>query len=324
MAGPNTQSKNYDALVTTTVEKYVNTKLADNITDNLVLFKWLEANGQKQESDGGIYMTEPLMYAQNATVGSFSGYDTVNIGTTDGITAATFNYKMYAGSVVMSLEEKLKNSGPSAVISLLQARIKQLELGFQTKLNSDAYLDGTGNSGKDITGLAAMIAATGTYAGIDRSTSDWWRAKVDDQTAANGGTGKVLDVASMVTQFNNQSIGTDTPDIALTSQALFEKYESLLQSTLRYTSPKMGDLGFQSLMFKNIPIVFDRSCQSNRMYFLNSKYIKYRPHKGADFQTQEQVKPNNQLAYYWQVVWMGNLTCNNCRMQGMLLGYKAA
>ena len=78
-------------------------------------------------------------------------------------------------------------------------------------MNTMLFGNGTGNSGKDMLGLAACIglgndAGGSSFAGIDATDSDnsWWRSSVKNQAGA-------IDVASMATMYNNVSVGNDQP-----------------------------------------------------------------------------------------------------------------
>jgi hypothetical protein len=67
--------------------------------------------------------------------------------------------------------------------------------------------------------------------------------------------------------YNTVSVGNDHPDVVLTTQTLYEKYEALLQPNLRYTDTKTADAGFQNLLFKASPVMYDVSCTSGVMFF---------------------------------------------------------
>jgi hypothetical protein len=47
----------------------------------------------------------------------------------------------------------IQNSGKEAIIDLLDGRMSVAEAQLANRISGDIYLDGTGNSGKNITGL---------------------------------------------------------------------------------------------------------------------------------------------------------------------------
>jgi hypothetical protein len=54
------------------------------------------------------------------------------------------------------------------------------------------------------------------------------------------------------------------------------------------------------------------------MYFLNTGYIHWRPHKDRNMVPLEEVRSINQDAMVKPIVWAGNLTLSNAFLQGVL------
>ncbi len=260
------------------------------------------------------------MYDTNKTNKWMSAYDSVDIGAQNGLTAAQFNWKMIGGSVTMSRFEKSQNMGRSQIIDLWDTKIEQEKISLQNKFNTDLYSDGTTDSNNAITGLGAMVTTTGTYGNISRSANSWWQAKIDT-------TAEVLSIDRMRTQYNNQSKNVTHPTLILSSQTLYEKYESLLLPAYRIEDRRMGDLGFDSLQFKGIPIVYDDALEaiaSDTQYYLNDNYVALRTHSQNDFYWTEIRNPITQFVDTMLCMWMGNLTTNNSRFQGKLSGKTAS
>jgi hypothetical protein len=307
----------FDALISTTLKKY-RPKLEDNIFSDLPLLFWLREGDRIDRVDGGEQLVEPLVGADNSTAGSYAGYDSLSTTPQEGITAAVYDWRQFAVTVAISGIEEAKNNGESRVISLLQAKIEQAEDTAAEDLNTMFYADGTGNSSKDWLGLEHFVpdtAATLTVGGIDRSSSDnaWWRANVESTTEA-------LTIARMSTMYNDCSKGRSKykPDFIPTTQGLWEKYESLLQPQLRYQDTKMADAGFQSLVYRTAPVVWDEACTSTNMYFLTSKVLKLKVHTDVWFKPTPFEKPHGQDARYSQILSYGNLVSRANRNLGKL------
>jgi hypothetical protein len=269
--------------------------------------------------NGGTKIVEPLIYGTNATVGSYSGYDSIALTAQAGITAAEYDWKQYAASIAISGIEEAKNNGEQEVINLLEAKIMQAEESMREGFNQMFYADGTGNSSKNWNGLGNLVEASGTVGGINRATAgnEYWRS-YEENTAA------VLSLAQMATAYNSVSVGNDHPDVVLTTQALYEKYEALLQPQLRYTDTKTADAGFQNLLFKAAPVMYDVHCTAGVVYFLNSKYLTIVGHSGKWFQQTDFVRPENMDARYALVQCYGNFTVRNAKKQGKLTAKTAA
>lgn len=306
---------NLGQMLSTTLKKYRST-LVDNIHNSNAVFFTLKEMGAFKEESGGERIVQPLMYGKNETAGSYDGYDTLSVDPQEGIDAAEFNWKQYSASISISGKQMRQNAGrKEKIIDLLEAKTKQARLSLQGELVEGLFSDGTGNSSKDLTGLDAMVLASGTYGGINSATYSWWQAHVDS-------TSETLSLSDMRTAFNTPSKGgTDSPDLIVTTQTLFEKYESLLTSTIQMRSEKtkkLGDAGFQALEFKGVPIVWDEDATSGQMYFLNTDHMKLVIHKDANFETTDFVKPENQDAMVAQILFMGNLTCDRRKAFGLL------
>jgi len=261
--------------------------------------------------NGGTKIVEPLIYGTNSTVGSYSGYETLSLTPQEGISAAEFEWKQYAASIAISGIEEAKNNGEQEIINLLEAKIMQAEESMRESFNQMFFADGTGNSSKDWNGLGNLVESGNTVGGINSTTYSWWASKEENTSAA-------LTLAQMSSLYNNVSVGNDHPDLLLTTQTLFEKYEALLQPQLRYTDTKTADAGFQNLLFKAAPVMYDVHCTSGVMYFLNTKYLTLVGHSSKWFQQTEFIRPEDLDARYALILTYGNLTCRNRKKQGKL------
>jgi hypothetical protein len=314
----------FNALLSTTLQNYQPT-LVDNIFKDLVLLNHLNSKGRVQVEEGGTSIVEPLMYAVNNTVGSYSGYDAIDLTPQDGITAAEYQWKQMAASIAISGIEESKNRGTEAIIKLLNAKIMQAEESLKSSLNTMLYSDGTGNGGKDFNGLGNIVATlNNTVGGINANTNvspdgtKWWNPFHDVSAST-------LSQQDMGVVYNQISKGSDVPDLILTNANLFEKYESLLTANVRYQDVAKANAGFQNLMFKQTPLVFDlaiaAATSSAPMYFINSKYLKLTGMNGHWFNTTD--FQNGTVAgvdaRYALVMAYGELTCSNRARQGYLL-----
>ena len=303
---------NFDALLSTTLANYRD-QLTDNVFSDRVLTNHLMSKGRIRMVNGGTKIVEPLIYGQNTTVASYSGYDTISLAAQSGITAAEYEWKQYAASIAIRGIEEAKNNGEQEIINLLEAKIMQAEESMREGFNTMFFADGTGNSGKDWNGLGNIVETGNSVGGINSATAgnEYWRSYEENTAGA-------LTLAQMATAYNTVSVGNDHPDMILTTRTLFEKYEALLQPQLRYTDTKTADAGFQNLLFKAAPVVYDTAAPAGTMFFINSKYLSLVGHSGKWFQQTEFVRPENLDARYALIMCYGNLTCRNRKKQGKL------
>lgn len=302
---------NFDDLLATTVNNYL-PKLEDNIFTARPLVFFLKQADQVRQVSGGNKIVLPLIHALNGTAGSFSQYDTLPTTPQDTATAAEYDWKEYAVSISISGFEEAVNNGDEEVIDLLEAKVMQAEESVLESWDQMFLADGTGNGGKNWNGLANLVGQNASsVGGINPSTNTYWQSKINT-------TAEVLSLSRMTNLYNSASVGNDKPNVILTSQTLFEKYESLLQPQLRYADTKTADAGFQNLLFKGAPVVYDTYVTATDMWMLNSKYIRLVGHKNVWFKPTPFVRPPNQNARYAQIICMGNLTISNRKRQAYL------
>jgi hypothetical protein len=306
----------FNSLLSTTLQNYQPT-LVDNIFKDLVLLNHLNERGRVRVEEGGTQIVEPLMYAVNDTVATYSGYDAIDLTPQEGISAAEYDWKQMAASIAISGIEEAKNRGTEAIIKLLNAKIMQAEMSLKTTLNEQLY--GSASAGTDFNGLGNIVATqNNTVGGIDASSNTWWNPT---QGTTMGAT---LALHNMADVYNRASKGSDVPDLIVTNNSLFEKYESLLTNNVRYQDVSKANSGFQNLMFKQTPVVFDLELATDStdapMYFLNTKYLKLTGLNGYWFTTTDFMNGTvaGVDARYALVLAYGQLTCSNRQRQGYL------
>lgn len=316
---------NFDNLLTTTLESRTG-KLADNVTDNNALLSRLKERGNIRPISGGTKIVEELEYGESDTYW-YSGYDTLTFNNPQLFTAAEYELKLLAAPIGCSGEELLKNSGRERVIDLMEAKIKNAEKSLANQMSVGIYSDGTGNSGKQLTGLKALVAddpTTGTVGGINRATSgnEFWRNQTS--TAGSALTASTI-YEAMNGVFLACSRGSDKPDLIVADDSMFKTYEASLVPQQRFTNAKLGEAGFENLKFKGADVIYDGgiggACPSKHMYFLNTEYLKLRPHRERNFKLigdRERVAIN-QDAIFKIIGWAGNLTMSNAQLQGVLI-----
>lgn len=343
MAGANATTEVFDALLSTTLKNYT-PRIEDNIFSNLPLLYWLKEAGHIDKVSGGEKIVEPLMYGVNTTTAAYSGYDNISTIPQEGITAAIYEWRQYAVSVAISGIEEAKNRGQEQLVSLLKAKIDQAEMSLQEKMNNMFYQNATlaskewnglGNFIRPTDGTAGPAASVDTTVGGITDTvstgNGWWKNQAfrfnATQPAAGVAStisdGKCSLLEGMSRLYNDCSKGKTRPEFILASQAAWERYESKLQPQLRYQSTKTADAGFENLLYKSAPIVWDDEMDGiagleQAMYFLNSKFLKLKVHSDVWLKSTPFEKPHGQDARYSQILSYGNLVANNRRFQGIL------
>jgi hypothetical protein len=322
MASPNAT---FTELVSTTFRKH-NKDIKDNVSKNNALLARIYKKGNVRHEDGGLSIVAGLDYAENNTYQRYSGYDVLNIGASDVISAAEYQWRQIALNVVASGLELRTNSGDSRIINLAKSRLKNAVRTFKNNFSADLYSDGTATN--QINGIQALIsnAGTGTVGGINSTTFTFWQNKVQSAAAPIQGGGAVvvsattIEVQLMLPLWLALVRGDDKPDLIVADNNYFTFYEASQVAIKRYTSSDAANGGFPSLKYKSADVIFDggSGIPTNCMYFMNTDYIELVVHKDADMEMPEDLRPYNQDAVVMPVLWMGNLVASNRALQGVL------
>lgn len=321
MASPNAV---FTELVSTTFRKHAK-DIKDNVSKNNALLTRIMDKKQTRSEDGGLSIVEPLDYAENATYQRYSGYDVLNVGASDVISSAEYQWRQIAVNVTASGLELRTNSGDSRIINLVKARMKNAIRTFKNNFSADVYSDGT--LANQINGLQALISdtGTGTVGGINAATWAFWKNQVQSAAAPIQGGGAITPSATtmeslMLPLWLALTRGDDQPDLIVSSNDYFTFYEQSQLSLKRYTSDTSASGGFVSLKYKKADVIFDggSGIPNSHMYFQNTDYLELVVHKDANLEVMDEMKPYNQDAAVIPILWMGNLVCSNRNLQGVL------
>lgn len=146
--------------------------------------------------------------------------------------------------------------------------------------SSTDYIFRTGNGGsttsqKEITGMQAIVASSGTLFNINPSTNAVWASYV----SSNSGTNRALSENLMETVYDNVLINSgQEPNLIVTHHGVRRSYVSLLQSQKRFVNTVNLTGGYGSgLEFvaggNVIPVTVDRDCPANQMFFINTSHL---------------------------------------------------
>ncbi len=315
-------------------------EIQDNVTSNNALLTKLKQRGNIKTFSGGNTILQEISFASNGNAGWYSGYETLPIAAQDVISAAEYTIKQAACPVTISGLEQLQNAGKQEIIDLLDSRMAVGESSMANLIASGLYSDGTAASGKQIDGLLRQVstAPTNIVGGIDRNTWLFWRNQYF-RCLTNGGA--VMSAANVQTYFNRMwsSLvrGNDRPDLILVDNITWSFYMASLQAIQRFAGTETAKLGFVSVKYMDADVVLDGGLQLNwtatgaagtaqnsvpatSAYFLNTKYLHYRPHASRNMVplSPGQRYSVNQDAATQILAWAGNLTSSGLQFQGRM------
>ncbi len=333
-------------IIATTIQSR-SEELADNVTNNNALLRRLKAKGNVRTVSGGNVILEEIMYIDPTMINanSYSGYEVLNIAPNSPISAAQFSFTQYAAAISISGLEVLQNSGKEALIDMLEGRQKVAEANLMNRMDYDAYQDGTGNSGKNLTGLALAVPdtpTTGTYGGISRSTWTFWQSQSYSGATNGGAAVSAANIQQYMTTLALKCVrGSDKPDLWVADSTYYGFYVNSLQAIQRITDATgsgSAGAGFgPELKFYGGGMASDvvlgggisgaiSSTQTTsgataaHMWALNTDYFFFRPHKDRNFVPIGGERQSvNQDAIVKLIGWAGNITSSGPQFSGVLI-----
>ena len=324
-------SLSINSLTAVTRDKFIPVMVDNIFNSNILTHKML---GQSEPIASGNKVLQPIEYGKTSDVSFYEGYDTISASAQEVFTDASYDWVQLRSSIIYSGKEQALNSGSERVIDLISAKVKNAEKAMKDAFGKQLYSDNDGAtvtgsaplSIKGFIGLDHIISKTRALGGITSTGSDylWWDANdtvafktgTTAYTWANLADGDIQDVIREM--YGKCSIDNDKPDLIVCPQNIFDAYEESLSAQKRFgaSDESLADAGFNNLLYRGTPVVVDDHCPAGKMFFLNTKYLKFRHHADRNFSFQGFQKPVNQDAAVGHIYWLGALVCSNPRMLG--------
>lgn len=258
-------------------------KAVDNIFEGNVL--WNRLRGRTRPWGGGHRHVVTLTVTDRTQGGSFSGFDTLSTTQEDVRQRSTVDPSEYYWPVVFSGIQMAVNKGPEAFLNLVAEEFSDVARALSETLGEHSYLDGTGNSSKNIAGLNYHVDdATDvvTWQGLSRNTYTNLRSTRNAQSGALG-------FANLATDTDAAQRGSDSPTLIITTPAVFSIIERLVTPTVNVSygqvlprgaavgqEPGAGiqlSYGVNALYWRGIPILADEKCTANNIFTLNENHL---------------------------------------------------
>ena len=304
-------------------------ELTDNFFDAYPTLDMFRSGGALVTDNGGKEIQCDLMYSGNSAQ-YFSGYDVLNTDAVDGITAAFYPFRYAAVPITINYTEEMENRKSDSAMRLLAAKTEQSMLTLRDQINSSIYSAQTGKAPlgfQDIIADAPGSSPT-TLGGITVSSNTWWKNKEFDFDATYGsngfrgitGTNFYQGMLAMASLWNDVSEGNEQPTNIFTNNTIYAQFEEIFEGTgyQRLSSNDAPGVDGRLPSFRGIPVQYDRDCASDKMYFLNTKYLKMHMQAGMNFAKTPFKEPSNQMAKVGFIVVGLQITTNNRRRQGVI------
>lgn len=276
----------FNAAVTTTTREFIVPKIYDQVTTGtpgLMTFLQKKFNAPKEWTTGTSYKFG-IKYTDTTNGGNMGIADKLDTDRQNVRVQAEFNLKGSNKPVVVAIAETTVNMGDEQIVDLLDTEFDSQGQSLMNLMAQNLYTgNGTGNDWDSLANAASDSTLFATYGGLSRTTYTAWQGYYLASTGA-------LTLAKLATADDATTIGVDSPDIALTTKAIWSTYESLLTPTVRATyttsgyprmngwggvsSPSAGmaaEQGFVYLTFRGTPIAKDEQVPSGKFFLVNTK-----------------------------------------------------
>lgn len=272
----------FNSAVTTTTREFILRKVFDQVTTGTPgLMTFLQR--PSDEWTTGTSYKFAIKYQDTTNGGNAGIADRLDTDRQNVRVQAEFNLKMTYKPVVVAVAETTVNMGDEQIVNLLDTEFDSQSQSLMNNLAQNLYTgNGTGNDWDSLANAGSDSTLFATYGSLSRSTYTAWNGYYLASTGA-------LTLAKLATGFDAVTIGVDSPDICLTTKAIWSTYESLLTPNVRAnfsTSgyPRMNawggvpnsngqgaEQGFVYLAFRGCGIAKDEQVPSGKFFLVNTK-----------------------------------------------------
>lgn len=312
-------------VTTTTRQRFFNKAVDVAYTGN-VLFERLRSTARPWT--GGTQLVQSLIVTNRSQAGSFSSFDTLPTTQEDVRQRALVDpCEYHSDPITFSGIQLAVNKGPEAFLNAMAQEFSDVARNMAETIGADLYLDGTGNSSKDINGLIYHVddaTNVATWQNLPRATYSNLNSTLNAQSGALG-------FDDLATDSDAAQRGSDTPTHIFTTPAVFSIIERLVTPTLyiNYNGPSSGqgtpagersgnslNYGATSISWRGIPIYADEMCPAANIFTLNFKHLTlYQLDYPSELVTDSREgfgftgfkKSQNQNAITGQLLWAGQL-----------------
>ena len=253
---------------------------------------------EKEQNNGGFYL----------------GDDALATTQSNTQTMVEFKWQNAYEPIQITRDEERQNSGEQhKILNLMAVKTQAAEKAIAKRIEQ-ALSYPVGGAGNMID--LETLVGTGTVGSIAGSVDTFWQS-----TVTTSGAFATQGLSDMATAFYavSSSADMDSPNLILTTKAIFKKYEDTRLPLERISNGNLAaNAGFKSLTFKGEPVVYGNFVRSGKLFMLNLNYLKFYVDSATDFIITDFKEPVNQTAKVAFVLWRGQMGTNNRRRMAKL------
>lgn len=304
----------------------------DHIVPGIV-YQIIESNylakrllGKSDGVDGGDRIRVDLEVGKE-TINWLSEWDEVAYAPTEILDVGYYDWKWLNGSIVLSQKQvEVQNNGKAALFNIVKTKSKNLARTFKQGFGEMLFKNSAATANEPATLYDVIVNNTGTLAEINPTTYTWWKAKKMALTSVTYAQwmdpSQTYYIESVIkAMYGALTNDSEHPTLIVTTQAIFDDYESVLHTQNRYTSSSSVDGAFQLLKYRGSQVVVDTNVPAGHMYFLNENFLGFKHSSSINFEMSpfEKVK-TGQHAWAAELDWWGAFVCTNRAYQGVVTG----
>lgn len=249
----------------------------------------------------GTSLKVPITIAKNTNGRSFSGMATAPVATMQTRVNMEYSLKSYRISVTIPGLDKVVNRGEEAICKLVANEMQTAFYSLLDDVSTMFYADGTGNGSQDFLGLDALAddgTTATTIGGLSRTTYSTLQG-------VRTSVSNTLTLDKMATFAMGLSSGSgvkNRPTEYVSDETVWNLVEKLVITgtiqanynangypmvTRRSKAPIRsaelnGGYGFQSIIYRGVPIIYDEKCTAQTLWGLNDNFLTWYGAKSDD------------------------------------------
>jgi len=262
---------------------YIHSKeLYDLISEQISLIGVLGSKGRIKMITGGLGWRERVFYGTDPNAGHRSRYTQIPTNRLENMTMASYDGAFFSTTIVINDVDRDEVKGDAALGDLVADSWDIAKTYATKKIGEDLWASSQTNSNYPVplpVFLPATLPAsqTGTdRGGINSADNDWWRSQA--YTTAISDLGAAAGLRTLEQQIHNcsrSSAKASQPDFGITTSALYTRITSTAEGYRRWTADqRMANLGYESVKFGPLSILWDTQCTAKAFYILNSNKLK--------------------------------------------------
>lgn len=294
---------------------------ADSISNSIPILLRLKSKGLIETVSGGYEYRMPVEYA-SSTGTWFAGYEQLPTTPADIYSAFAFEPKQAVVPCTASgFEVRINKGSKYQLVKFLTGKIENSKKALRNLVDTSLQGDGTSYSGKELTGMAAHVAASPTAGSIGGQTRSGYSWAQNQTYGFAADLGKAWSAATiqegLLAAWLEVVRGNEQPDLGLLTATPWKYYHQSLTPMQRMTNDSdLAKAGFQTLKFMNVDCVLNAGYgiteSTANIRLLTTDGWRFFVHEDLNFSSlggkREPVDQDALIAY---VGVMGNLCCSN-------------